>query len=131
RSLRVLMRRVLDSDMAWCLPAFAAGLERFARCVRSSLSGRKGIGRPTDSPIGSSPHLDDAAAPRLLGLREFQAPGTRAAPRARTSTWRANTTMRWAALYSGWHAVSTRRSYPTARITEYSDGETIRVLSTA
>src|SRR5213595_3022318 len=68
---------------------------------------------------------------RLPGLRGFYAPGTRAAPRARTSTWRAKTTMRCAALYSGWHAVSTRRSYPTRRITEYSDGETIRVLSTA
>jgi hypothetical protein len=62
--------------------------------------------------------------------------GARAAPN-RTDAYtgfarcsRPNTTIRCAALYSGWQAVSTSRSWPTRRVTSVAVGGTIICFST-
>ncbi len=65
-----------------------------------------------------------SSAPARIGARSAQV----GSGSARSS--RPNTTIRWAALYSGWQAVSTSRSWPTRRVTSVAVGGTILRLST-
>src|SRR5205823_4840590 len=81
----------------------------------------------------------DRVARQVVGQqrgRASPARGQEAAAAARSAQGRsliclANTTMRWDALYSGWHALSTRRFSPgTLRVIQMASGVTILTRST-
>ena len=70
------------------------------------------------------------AAGAEAGAGSSSEPARARAHTGRADTSRAKTTIRSAALNSGWHAVRTSRSYDTRRVTQVAVGATMRVRST-
>ncbi len=86
------------------------------------------------SDLDDSSHSDSSSSVAALVLEHGQGRRRCGQPRSTLEfprlTNRANTMIRWAALYSGWQALSTSRSYFTLFVTHSAVGSTIWVRST-